>query len=153
MPQVLATLCWLLLLAILAVEDARALRLPLGANLAFVATGLAAGELAFGTLLADRLIGAGSGYGALQAIAYGYRAIRGRTGIGGGDPIMLAGLGAWLGWQPLATIVLTAALIGLGLAIAARLVCGAEERPFRLYRLPLGTLFAVGAVITVAGGH
>lgn len=147
MPQVLATLCWLMLLGILAVQDAREFRLPLGANLAFVVTGLCAGELAFATSLPDRLIGAGAGYAVLQAVALSYRAIRGRIGIGGGDPIMLAGLGAWLGWQPLAMIVLNAAVIGL--AWAAMLMCAGGQRQMHLYRLPLGTLLAIGALIMV----
>lgn len=153
MPQVLATLCWVLLLGILAVQDAREFRLPLAANLAFVATGLGAGDLAFATALPDRLIGAGIGYAGLQAVALGYRVIRGRTGIGGGDPIMLAGLGAWLGWQPLAMIVLIAALIGLALAMAVRLRSIGVPQQWQFYRLPLGTLLAVGALIMVGVGY
>lgn len=153
MTQVLATLCWLLLLGILAAQDLREFRLPLGANLAFVLTGLAVGDLAFGVALPDRLIGAGAGFATLQAVALVYRAIRGRVGIGGGDPIMLAGLGAWFGWQPLAIIVLVAALLGIVAAALAYAIGPRTEQPWQLYRLPLGTLLAVSALVVAALGR
>lgn len=153
MTQVLATLCWLLLLGILAAQDLREFRLPLGANLAFVLTGLAVGDLAFGVALPDRLIGAGTGYAGLQAVALAYRAIRGRVGIGGGDPILLAGLGAWFGWQPLSLVVLIAALLGIVAAALVFAIGPRAQQPWQLYRLPLGTLLAASSLIVAAIGR
>lgn len=153
MVQVLATSSWLLLLVVLAVEDARSFRLPLLANLAFVATGLLAGGLAFQTAWPDRIVGAVGGFASLYAIAVAYRAVRGRVGIGGGDPIMLAGLGAWLGWQLLPTVVLIGALTGLGIALATALRGTLWHRQWGQRRLPLGTLLAFGAVVAVISGR
>ena len=92
--------------------------------------------------LLDRLIGAAAGYAVLALIAFGYRAARGREGLGGGDPKLLAAIGAWLGWQALPFILLAASLAGLGWAVIAAL----RGRPMSGQdRLPLGTLMAVAA--------
>jgi leader peptidase (prepilin peptidase) / N-methyltransferase len=151
--QVLATSSWLLLLLVLAVEDARTFRLPLTANLALVVTGLLVGGYAFQTEWPDRLLGAISGFAGLYAIGIAYRVLRGRVGIGGGDPIMLAGLGAWLGWQPLPMAVLVGALTGIGFALANAFRFSLVRRQWRPRRLPLGTLLAFGALVTVISGR
>lgn len=142
--HIFAQASWLLLLGVLAVSDAKSFRLPLSANLALAATGLLAGGAAFGTVFFDRLIGVGAGFLGLQAVAIGYRALRGRTGIGGGDPIMLGGVGAWTGWQILPLIVFFAALIGL-LAVALSIITGRTESFSRLQKMPFGTLLAISA--------
>lgn len=92
--------------------------------------------------LIHRLIGAAAGYAALALIALGYHAARGREGLGGGDPKLLAAIGAWLGWQALPFVLLAASLAGLGwagiAALRGRAMSGQD-------RLPLGTLMAVTA--------
>ena len=57
------------------------------------------------------------GYGALAGIAWGYRAWRGREGMGGGDPKLMGAIGLWLGWRLLPAVLVIASLIGLGLAL------------------------------------
>uniref|UniRef100_UPI0012E25FD7 prepilin peptidase n=1 Tax=Sandarakinorhabdus oryzae TaxID=2675220 RepID=UPI0012E25FD7 len=53
-----------------------------------------------GLALVQRLWGAGLGFAALWLVGFAYRRLRGRDGLGGGDPKLLAGLGALLGpWQ------------------------------------------------------
>lgn len=143
------------LLGFLAWNDARRLRLPLLANCLFLALGLIVGHLVLGTGHADSLIGAGAGYLLLAGLAFTYRRIRGRQGIGGGDPILLGGIGAWLGWQELPFILLAAALSGLLLATALRLT----RRPrasWQRQRVPLGTCLAFAtvfaAVVRLAAG-
>lgn len=92
--------------------------------------------------LLDRLIGATAGYAALALIGVAYRAARGREGLGGGDPKLLAAIGAWLGWQALPFVLLAASLAGLGWAGFAAL----RGRPMSGQdRLPLGTLMALAA--------
>lgn len=91
--QLLAIGSFLTLLGYLAANDVRSLRLPLSANVAFLATGLIAGGVAFAVPVMDRLIGAGAGFVTLSLVALSYRAIRDHDGLGGGDPIMIAGLG------------------------------------------------------------
>ena len=92
--------------------------------------------------LIHRLIGAAAGYAVLALIALTYRAARGREGLGGGDPKLLAAIGAWLGWQALPFVLLAASLTGLGwagiAALRGRAMSGQD-------RLPLGTLMAVAA--------
>lgn len=102
---------------------------------------LLAGGLAFGLPpFAERALGAGLGAGALAVVAAGYRAWRGRDGLGGGDVVLFAGVGAWLGGWWLAPVMLGASLLGLG-SVAAR-VLGGRPAP---ERLPLGALIAAVA--------
>ncbi len=70
----------------------------------------------------DHAIAAALGYAAFAGLAWAYRRLRGRDGLGGGDAKLLAALGAWVGLEGLPVVVLGAALAGLaiGLAMAAR---------------------------------
>jgi len=130
---------WLLLL--LAALDLRALWLP------DRLTGLLAlGGLASAWLMppgpGDRLIGGGAGFAALWAIGECYRRLRGRQGLGGGDPKMLAAIGLWLGWRMVPAVLTAAAMIGLG-AVLAMAIAG--RRVGRSDQLPFGTLMAAAA--------
>jgi leader peptidase (prepilin peptidase)/N-methyltransferase len=53
----------------------------------------------------------------LWLIGVGYRVLRKRDGLGGGDPKMLGAIGLWLGWQILPVVVFLAALTGLALVL------------------------------------
>lgn len=66
----------------------------------------------------DQLIGAALGYTAMRAVAWLYRRLRDREGLGGGDATLLAALGAWVGWLGLPTILLYAGFGGLIVLIA-----------------------------------
>jgi leader peptidase (prepilin peptidase)/N-methyltransferase len=147
-PMVLATafLGWCLLA--IAVIDAEnlwlpdVLTLPLGLAgwLVTVSLGIAAPL--------DPLVGAAVGYGALAAIAFAYKAIRGRQGLGGGDPFLLGAIGAWVGWAGLPSVLLWAC--GVGLAVVA-VGSVARRRPTPMtasQALPFGTFLAVGAWLT-----
>jgi leader peptidase (prepilin peptidase)/N-methyltransferase len=61
----------------------------------------------------QRLLGLGLGYISLWTIAAAYRAWTGRDGMGGGDPKLLAAIGAWLGAPALPLVVAVASLAGL----------------------------------------
>jgi leader peptidase (prepilin peptidase)/N-methyltransferase len=134
-----AGLGWgLLALAILDVEHfwlPDRITLPLGL------AGLVAGAWLSPPLL-DRAIGAVAGFACLSIIALVYKSITGRTGLGGGDPKLLAAIGAWLGWTALPFVLLLAAVLGLVLAGLDRL----RGRPVTgQTRVPLGALLAVVA--------
>ena len=109
--QMLLIASALVLMGIMAWSDTRYFRLPLVSNIIFLFAGLVVGHLAFGISKSDALIGAGAGYLGLAVVAAAYRHLRGREGLGGGDPILLGGIGAWLGWQVLPTILLSCNII------------------------------------------
>lgn len=90
----------------------------------------------------SRMIGAGSGFGLLWIVAQGYRLVRGRDGLGGGDPLLLGAIGLWLGWQMLPLVLLAAS--GMGLA-AALLMQRSGRTIDTTTRFPLGTLLAAAA--------
>jgi leader peptidase (prepilin peptidase)/N-methyltransferase len=92
--------------------------------------------------LADRAIGGVVGFGALWLIAAIYRRVRGRDGMGGGDPKLFGAIGLWLGWQMLPAVLLIASMVGLGVGLAAHLrgrTVAADTA------LPFGTLLAIAA--------
>jgi leader peptidase (prepilin peptidase)/N-methyltransferase len=139
----------LVLMGIMAWSDARYFRLPLVSNIIFLMAGLVVGHFAFGISKSDALIGAGAGYLGLAAVAAAYRSLRGREGLGGGDPILLGGIGAWLGWQVLPTILLFAALSGLAFAVVQRLF-RPRRTAWQVQRIPLGTCLIIAAILSGA---
>jgi leader peptidase (prepilin peptidase)/N-methyltransferase len=131
---------WMLLA--LALLDAEHFWLPDALTLPLLGLGLGASFLVPQPWLGDRLIGAAAGYAMLALIALAYAAVRRRKGLGGGDPKLLAAIGAWLGWQALPFVLLAASLGGLGWAGVSAL----RGKPMSGQdRLPLGTLMALAA--------
>ncbi len=133
---------WILLT--LAALDARHYWLPDALTLPLAALGLTVGPWVTGVSFTDALIGAAAGYGALLTVALGYRALRGREGLGLGDAKLLGALGGWFGWQALPLILLGASLLGLGWALAVALA--SRGRLVGQARLPLGTFLCIAAV-------
>lgn len=74
------------------------------------------------------------GYLALRGVAWCYRVLRGREGMGAGDAKLLGAAGAWLGLTPLPMVVLLAALLGLAaaglLALSGRRLHAGTALPF-----------------------
>jgi leader peptidase (prepilin peptidase) / N-methyltransferase len=130
---------WLLLIALL---DLGHHWLPDRLTLPLVPIGLAAAWAGLGPPLPERIAGAAIGWAALLAIAFLYRRLRAREGLGGGDPKLLAGLGAWIGVWNLPLVLLGAGLLGLAAVLAMRL---RGEAVSAASRLPLGTLMALAA--------
>lgn len=130
---------WLLLT--LAALDVAELWLPDPLVLALAILGLASAPSAPPALV-DRLIGGAAGFGSLWAIGAGYARLRGREGLGGGDPKLFGAIGLWLGWRALPVVLLLAALVGLGLVLVQRLrgrALGGDTA------LPFGAFLAVAA--------
>lgn len=135
-----ALLGWCLLLIV--ALDVEHHWLPDALTLPLIPLGLGLAWLDLGPPLIDRAIGAAAGGIGLWLIAALYRLARGREGMGGGDPKLLAGIGAWLGWMQLPFVLLGAGLLGLLAALAMRMrgeAIGARTR------LPLGALMALAA--------
>lgn len=144
---------WQLLL--LGMIDARHLWLPRGltALLAASGAGLAAWrswETASLTPLWAALAGGTLGFFMLWSVARGYRMLRGRDGMGGGDPPLLGAIGLWVGPMGVIGAVIGASLTGM----VAALVMLLARRPLAGdTALPLGTLLAAAAwVIFVVSG-
>lgn len=92
-------------------------RLPDALTLPLVLLGLGATWWLAPGGLTDHAIGAAAGYVAFRLVAWGYRAWRGREGMGQGDAKLLAAAGAWVGWQGLDAVVLLGASLSIGLAL------------------------------------
>jgi leader peptidase (prepilin peptidase)/N-methyltransferase len=95
-------------------------RLPDALTLPLLALGLVVEGATASEQFASHVLGAIAGYAAFRGIAIGYRALRGRDGLGGGDAKLLAVAGAWLSWQALPDVVLLAALLGIAGALVSR---------------------------------
>ena len=129
---------WLLLP--LALLDARHFWLPDRLTLPLAVIGLLLAGPLMDTHLADRGIAAMAGGLALALLAAIWRR-RGRVGMGGGDPKLVAAIGAWIGWQALPLMLLLASLGGIGWALATQ---GKGDTPLFRRRIPFG-VFACGA--------
>ena len=101
--------------------DAEHMYLPDVLTLPLVLAGLVVTGWLNPDALVAHTLGAAAGYGSIAGLAIAYRRLRGREGIGLGDAKLLAAAGAWLGWQNLSWVVLMAALIGIGIALAFQL--------------------------------
>ena len=138
-----ALLGWQLLL--IAVIDGEHFRLPDRLTLPLLATGGLAALLLDQTAPLDALVGAAAGFAGLWLLALAYRGLRGRDGLGDGDPILLAAGGAWVGWIGLPSVLLWASAAGLSL-VAARLMVG--KRVSATDRMPFGPCLAAGIWLT-----
>ncbi|WP_340313526.1 prepilin peptidase [Rhizorhabdus argentea] len=129
---------WLLLA--LALCDARHFWLPDRLTGALALAGLAAGAAGMAPPLADRLIGGAAAFVFFAMIRHGYRLLRHREGMGGGDVKLFGAIGLWLGWRMLPMVVLGAALAGLLWCIVEL----ARRRPLDAgSKLPFGMFLAL----------
>jgi leader peptidase (prepilin peptidase)/N-methyltransferase len=111
----LITTSLIVCLACLAYIDLRTFRLPDLITLPLIATGIgfnALSELRF-TSPDSALLGACGAYLFICLLNTTYRLIKHQHGIGMGDAKLLAGLGSWLGWHALPSILLLASIAGL----------------------------------------
>lgn len=138
-----ALLGWQLL--VIAVVDAEHFWLPDILTLPLAATGLATAALTVHGLPWPQVAGLVVGFGFLWLISRVYKLVRGREGLGGGDPIMFAAAGAWVGWTGLPYTLLIACVAGLSV-VAAKLLLRKAVRSDD--RLPFGTFLAIGAWLT-----
>lgn len=106
----------------LAVIDAEHLRLPDVLTLPLVVLGLLATAWLDPDAAAEHAAAAALGFLAFQGVAYAYRWLRRREGLGGGDAKLLAASGAWVGLDGLSHVVLGGALLALLVTLAGLLV-------------------------------
>jgi leader peptidase (prepilin peptidase)/N-methyltransferase len=135
-----ALIAWLLVA--LATLDLRHFWLPDRLTGAVAVVAVASGALGAVPPLTDRLIGGVAGFAALAAIAWTYRKLRHREGLGGGDPKLFGAIGLWLGWEALPFVLLGASGVGL-LAVAFMMLRGKSVGATT--QVPFGTLLAIAA--------
>jgi leader peptidase (prepilin peptidase)/N-methyltransferase len=108
---------WMLLT--LAWIDWRHFRLPDVLTLPLLLLGLAVTWFEAPEDVTDHAIGALAGYLGFRMLAWVYRSMRGRDGLGMGDAKLLAAAGAWLGWMALPHVIVIAAVCGIVVALTA----------------------------------
>lgn len=88
------------------------------------------------------LSGGALGYILLRGTALFYLKVRGREGMGAGDPPLLAAIGLWLGPLGVVQVMLGASIVGL---LAAIVMFVSKRKVAADTALPLGTCLAVTA--------
>ena len=101
------------------------------------------------TDVGSSVIGAAAGYLVLWSVYQAFRLFTGKEGMGYGDFKLLAALGAWLGWQSLAPIVLLSAGTGAMVGVAAVLFLGRS----RHLPMPFGPFLAAAGLVTLLWGE
>lgn len=140
-------------LLIIALVDAEHFWLPDQLTLPLFISGLIAAVVlhpaglpaALPAALAPPLLGAAVGFGGLWLLARLYRLVRGREGLGGGDPFLLGAGGAWVGWMGLPSVLLWASISGLSVVLAMLIV---RRRVSATDRLPFGVFLSIGIWLT-----
>jgi leader peptidase (prepilin peptidase)/N-methyltransferase len=131
---------WLLLA--LAMLDLRHWWLPDRLTVTLAVSGLASGVVGVTPPLIERAIGGVAGFASLWLVAAGYKRLRGREGMGGGDPKLFGAIGLWLGWRLLPGVLLLASVIGLGWVLWQ----AARGKPLAASdAVPFGVLLALAA--------
>lgn len=142
-----AMLCCAALLA-LAVIDAQTMLLPDDLTLPLMWLGLLVNLQNRFVPLHDAVLGAMAGYGALWLIFWVFKLATGKEGLGYGDFKLMAALGAWLGWQALPFVLLSASALGAMVGIALVLA----KRHERDQPIPFGPYLAVAGILALLYG-
>jgi leader peptidase (prepilin peptidase)/N-methyltransferase len=123
--------------------------LPDDLTLPLIAIGMIAAWQGWtGVPLGDSALGALFGYLSLWAVATLYRLVRGVEGMAEGDFKLLAGLGALLGWQSLASIILLSSAVGAVVGLFMILARGHG----RQVPIPFGPYLAGGGIASLFFG-
>ncbi len=131
--------------------DIKSYRLPDKLTLPLIVLGWLQSYLLSSSLLAS-FIGTIIGYTVFVAIEYGFRALRGKDGLGRGDAKLLAAGGAWCGWAALPFIILIASGLGLLAALLFQRRGSKDETPYTVSMIPFGPFLAFGIfTVWIAG--
>jgi leader peptidase (prepilin peptidase)/N-methyltransferase len=114
-----------------------------------IACGIAASLLIPTISWLDSLLGILVGGGLLLLVAFGYKWVTGREGMGGGDIKLLAMMGAWLGWKAIPFILLASSLIGLVVGGGSGLLL---KRGLRA-KIPFGPFLAIASLLYIFFGQ
>lgn len=139
------------LVTVLSFIDLDTMELPHRFTLAGVVSGLAFAAFGVGPHWPRALIGAGLGYLLPLLLSLTYKRVRGQAGMGGGDFVLLAMIGAHVGPGGVVLAFLIGVLAGsvIGLVMIARARKG--ESIGRL-ALPFGPFLALGGLVAIFWG-
>lgn len=124
----------------LAVTDLRNFVLPDRITYPMIAVGILLSPIFNPGNIFGHITGAVAGYLSFFAIAWLYRRLRKRNGLGLGDAKLFAAAGAWLGWEGLPPVLLIASLSGLAFALITR----KPSQTLALQKIPFGPFLAIG---------
>ena len=136
---VTVALGWTLLA--LAAMDIRSLILADALTLPLIAAGLIVATVIDPTRLWWHGAGAAVGFALMVGVAFAYRSLRGRDGLGFGDAKLMAAAGAWAGLEGIGGVLLYAAASGLAFATLMRM---RGQSVNALTEIPLGAGIALG---------
>ncbi|MBW2367453.1 MAG: prepilin peptidase [Deltaproteobacteria bacterium] len=91
----------------------------------------------------DSVLGILAGGGSLYLVAWGYHALTGKEGMGGGDIKLLAMIGALAGWKG----VLFTIFVGSSLGCIVGLILMIRARSNMKLAVPFGPFLSVGAIV------
>ncbi|SEL69594.1 leader peptidase (prepilin peptidase) / N-methyltransferase [Roseateles sp. YR242] len=109
---------------------------------------VAAGAGMLPVSLTESLGGVLAGYLSLWSVYWVFKLVTGKEGMGYGDFKLLAGLGAWLGWQMILPIALIASLIGALVGLGLKFSGGLREGRY----VPFGPFLAGGGLAVLLIG-
>lgn len=99
--------------------------------------------------LTDSLLGILSGGGSLFLIAWIYKAITQKAGMGGGDIKLLAMIGAMIGWKGVLFTIYAASATGTAVGVLLMLVKGKSIK----FAIPFGPFLSIGAITYIFLGE
>jgi leader peptidase (prepilin peptidase)/N-methyltransferase len=145
----LSTLLFTYLLIAMSFIDADTQFLPDTLTYPLLWAGLLANTMGLFVPLNEAVIGAVAGYLVLWIVRVFYQVVRKQEGMGGGDLILLAALGAWLGWKMLPLIVLLSSFVG---AVVGLSLIAFKGRDFQA-KIPFGPYLAGAGWIALIYGN
>jgi leader peptidase (prepilin peptidase)/N-methyltransferase len=97
----------------------------------------------------DAILGAIAGYLLFASIQWIFKFATGKIGMGQGDFKLLAGLGAFLGWQMLPLIILLSSISGIIFSLTHMTI----KRSFKSMPLPFGPYLAIAGWVALLWGQ
>lgn len=97
----------------------------------------------------DAVLGAAAGYLSLWSVYWLFKLATGKEGMGFGDFKLLAALGAWIGWQYLAIIILLSSFVGAIIGITYLIIKGKDKGS----QIPFGPYLAIAGWLTIIFGE
>lgn len=139
----------LLVLIPLSLIDIDHFLLPFVFTIPILATGAAISFVPGAVTPLEMILGAAAGAGPLLAIGYLAGMILKKEAMGGGDIWLMAGLGAWFGWQPALLTIMFGSCVGAVVSLVL-MPLGVIRKD---HTIPFGPFLSVGAWIAVTKGQ